>query len=107
TSYTVVGVMPAAFTFPDRDTVAWVPFFVEPVTTPGRGGFSISMFQAIGRLRPGATAAQAAAEGTARGRSIPDPGVVAMAVFGSNGPVNVSAVPMLDALTGDVKPAML
>ena len=44
------------------------------------------MFQALGRLREGATAAQAAAEGTARGRAAPAHGVVAMAVFGSTAP---------------------
>jgi len=107
TTYTIIGVMPATFAFPDRETRAWVPFYVQPVTTPGRDGFSISMFQAVGRLREGVTPAQAAAEGTARGRSVPDPGVVSMAVFGSNGPVNVTVVPMLEALTGDVKPAIL
>lgn len=107
TTYTIVGVMPAAFAFPDRETRAWVPFYVEPVTTPGRGGFSISLFQAIGRLREGVTPPQAAAEATARGRSVPDPGVVSMAVFGSNGPVNVTVVPMLEALTADVRPAIL
>ena len=65
------------------------------------------MFQAIGRLRPGATPEQAAAEGTARGRAVPDPGVVSMAVFGSNGPAEVTAVPLLQALTGEVRPAIL
>jgi len=107
TPYTVVGVMPATFAFPDRETAAWVPFYVEPVTEPGREGFRISMFQAIGRLRPGTTAEQAGAEGTARGRTVGDIGVVAMAVFGSNGAVHVSAVPLLQALTGDVRPAIL
>ena len=107
TTYTIVGVMPSPFFFPDRETRAWVPFYIEPVTTPGRQGFSISMFQAMGRLRPGIMAQQAAAEGTARGRSVPDPGVVAMAVFGSNGPVDVIASPLLQALTADVKPAIL
>ncbi len=107
TTYTVVGVMPEGFAFPDRDTRAWVPFYVEPVNTPGSQNFSISMFQAVGRLRPGATPQQAAAEGTARGRSVPDPGVVAMAVFGSNGPAEITVLPLLDSLTGDVKPAIL
>src|SRR3954469_302074 len=107
TTYTIVGVMPASFAFPDRDTAAWVPFDVVPVTTPGRDGFSISMFQAVARLRPGVTAEQAAAEATARGRTVGNIGVVAMAVFGSDGPVTVSAVPMLQALTSDVRPAIL
>ena len=107
TTYTIVGVMPASFAFPDHESAAWVPLYVEPVTTPGRGGFSISLFQAIGRLRPQVTADQAAAEGTARGRSGGDVGVMAMAVFGSHGPVIVTAVPLLQALTGDVRPAIL
>src|SRR5262249_12003252 len=106
-TFTIVGVMPASFAFPDADTAAWVPFYVEPVTSPGGKGFSISMFPAIGRLRPGVTPQQAAAEGTARGRTVPDIGVVNMAVFGSNGPAVVTAVPILEALTGDVKPAIL
>jgi putative ABC transport system permease protein len=107
TTYTIIGVMPASFAFPDRESAAWVPFYVEPVTQPGRDGFSISMFQAIGRLRPGATAAQASAEGTARARTVGNIGVVTMAVFGTNGAANVSATPMLQALTADVRPAIL
>src|SRR5207248_2223688 len=69
TTYTVVGVMPASFAFPNRDTRAWVPFYVQPPVTPGKGGMSISMFQGIGRLKPGVTPAQAAAEGTTLGRA--------------------------------------
>ncbi|HMC76848.1 MAG TPA: ABC transporter permease [Vicinamibacterales bacterium] len=107
TNYTVVGVMPATFAFPDRETRAWLPYRVRPVTTPGQDGFYVSIFQAIGRLRPGATVEQAAAEGTARGRAAPDRGPVTMAVFGSNGPVDVSVVPLMQALTGEVKPAIL
>ncbi len=107
TPYTIIGVMPASFAFPDSETRAWTPFYVQPVTTPGKEGHTLSMFQAIGRLRPGATPEQAAAEGTARGRAAPSPGVVAMAVFGSNGPVEVTAVPLLQALTGDIRPAIV
>jgi putative ABC transport system permease protein len=105
--HTIIGVMPPGFAFPDTTTRAWVPFHVRPVVTPGVEGFSISMFQAIGRLRDGVTPAQAAAEGTARGRNVPPHTPVAMAVFGSSGTIEVSAVPLLDALTGDVKPAIL
>ena len=110
-TYTIVGVMPASFAFPDRETRAWLPFYIEPPTTPDKAGVSISMFQALGRLRPGATAPQAAAEGTALGRAAipaaPHERVVAIAVFGSDGPVDVTVVPMLQALTGDVRPALL
>jgi len=106
-TYTVVGVMAADFDFPDRETRAWIPFYIPPVITPGKPGRSIAMFQSVGRLRAGATPQQAAAEGTARGRSVPDPGPVTMAVFGSNGPVEVAAVPLLESLVSDVKPAIL
>ena len=107
TTYTVVGVMAASFVFPDRETRAWLPFRVRPVITPGQEGFYVSIFQAIGRLRPGATIEQAAAEGTARGRSTPDRGPVTMAVFGSDGPVDVTVLPLMQALTGEVRPAIL
>jgi predicted permease len=107
TTYTVIGVMPADFAFPDRVTRAWTPFRIDPVVRPNTPGFSISMFQAMGRLREGVTPAQASAEGTARARNTPPHTPVAMAVFGSDGPAEVSAVPMLDALTGEVKPAIL
>ena len=107
TTYTIVGVMPSEFAFPDRTTRAWMPLHVPPLMTPGRPGFSLSMFQAIGRLREGVTPSQAAAEGTARGRNAP-----AHAPSGDGGvrqhwPVEVTAIPVLDALTGEVKPAIL
>lgn len=107
TPYTVVGVMPPWFAFPDMATRGWVPFRVRPVVTPGLTGFSISMFQAIGRLKPGATPAQASAEGTARGHNAPSHAPVAMAVFGSSGPIEVTAVSLLDSLVADVKPAIV
>jgi putative ABC transport system permease protein len=103
----IVGVMPASFAFPDRETRAWQPFYIHPVTEPNKPGRYISIFQAVGRLRDGITPEQAEAEGTARGRSTPNPGPVAMAVFGSNGLVDVHAVPFLQALTGKVRDAIL
>jgi transposase len=51
--------------------------------------------------------AQAAAEATSRARSALDMGVVARALFGAVGPINVSAVPELEAMTADVRPAVL
>ncbi|HEX9366046.1 MAG TPA: ABC transporter permease, partial [Vicinamibacterales bacterium] len=106
-THAIVGVMPASFDFPNRDTRAWVPLLVGPMTVPGKPGRRLQLLQAVGRLRAGSTPRQAAAEGTARGRTTGDPGPVAMAVFGSNGPVEVTVVPMLEALVGDVKPAIL
>lgn len=107
TTYTVVGVMPASFGFPDRSTRAWLPFLVRPMTVPNQRGVSLQMFQAVGRMRDGVTPQQVAAEGTARGAAVPTHNAVTMAVFGSNGALDVTALPLLDAMTGEVRPAIL
>ena len=106
-SYTIGGVLPPGFNFPDDETCVWLPYQVRPVVTRESAGRHISIFSAIARLRPGATAAQASEEGTARARQAPDAGLTAVAVFGSNGPAQIAAVPMLNALTGDVRQALL
>jgi putative ABC transport system permease protein len=110
-SYTVVGVMPASFMFPDRETRLWTAMRVKPMKDPGNPkATSISLFNALGRLGPGATPAQAASEGTAIGRGIPLEGtarMVAMAVFGSTGAVEVSAPPLLSDMVSKVRPAIL
>jgi putative ABC transport system permease protein len=103
---TVVGVMPKNFAFPDRDTRAWTPWAVVSVLSED-GGRRVVIFSALARLRQGATVAQAAAEGTRVARSAPDPGLAAVAMFGGNGPADISAVPALDMMTADVKPAVL
>lgn len=105
--HTVVAVMPRAFAFPDRDARAWVPFRVLPVVGENAQMRLISVFGALARLKPGATPAQAAAEATARGRGAPDPGLTATAMFGSRGPVEITAVPLLEAMTADVHDALL
>jgi putative ABC transport system permease protein len=100
-SYRIVGVLPDHAAYPDRDTLAWVPFHVEP----GTGGF-MSMFEAIARLRPGSTPAQAADEATARALAAPVPPNLDMtvrAIFGAGGAVRVSVMPLREALTGDVR----
>jgi putative ABC transport system permease protein len=96
--YTVLGVLPDAAAFPDRQTQAWVPFRVQPAT-----GNLLSMFSAVATLRAGATPAQAAAEGTGRGRFAPDTGLTTTAIFGSAGPIEIAATPLREALTADVR----
>jgi putative ABC transport system permease protein len=96
--HVVVGVLPDAQAYPDARTRAWVPFDVpRPVDT------SLSMFNAIARLRPGVSPAQAASEGTARGRFVKPTAMTTTAIFGGDGPVTVAAVPLQDALTADVR----
>ena len=55
---TVVGVLPAGFSFPSPDVEVWTPL-VLPAFEPGALGLS---FPAVGRLRPGVSPEQAAAE---------------------------------------------
>lgn len=105
-SLTVVGVMPREFAFPDRQTRAWTPWAVASVIGD-QGVHRVSIFAALARLRPGVTPAQAASEGTARARSAPDPGLAAVAMFGGNGPAEIAAVPAIDMMTAEVKPALV
>ena len=105
--YRIVGVMPAAFYFPDPAGVAWRPFYIAPVLGKDPNARSVSLFGAIARLRPEATVEQASAEGTARSRTAPDLNMVGIAVFGTRGPATVRATPYLAAITADVKPALL
>ena len=101
-SYTAIGVLPDAQAYPDRQTRAIVPYAVRPAA----GNF-LAVFNAVAALRPGVTAAQAASEGTARGRTAADTGLTTMAIFGSNGPVGITAQPLRDALTADVRQPLL
>lgn len=96
--YTIVGVLPDALAFPDRQARAIVPYAVPPVN-----GNALSLFSAVAALRPGATAAQASAEGTARGRQAKDTGLTTMAIFGNNGPIAIEAQPLAESLTADVR----
>ena len=104
--YTVVGVMPAGFHFPDRETQAWVPAQVAQVFSDGGDRISLQIFGAIGRMRSGATPEQVAAEGTARARSTRDPGTAALALFGSAEPPTVTATPALEVVVAEVRPAI-
>lgn len=95
---TVVAVIPDDAGYPDRQTRAWMPFRVQPPN-----GNLLSMFEAIARLKPGVTKEQAVAEGTARGRFAASTGMTTTAIFGGDGPVEVSARTVSDALTSDVR----
>lgn len=103
---TVIGVMSRDFAFPDRETRAWLPMPVGGVLG-ANGVRRIQIFGAMARLKPGVTPQQAAAEATARARTAPDPGFAAVAMFGSDAPSDVSVTPAIDAMTADVRPAII
>lgn len=56
--YTVIGVMPEGFLFPENEAL-WLPLPLDPSATPRRDGIWLSV---VGRLRDGRTMDQAAAE---------------------------------------------
>jgi predicted permease len=101
-AHTIVGVLPDAMAFPDRTIRAWLPYRVAPVA-----GNSLALFNAIAAVRAGSSPSQAAAEGTARGRFAPDTAMTATAIFGSNGPIAVNALPLQSALTAEVRRPLL
>lgn len=105
-AHTVVGVMPADFAFPDRRARLWTPYAVPPIGADPTAE-RIRLFSAVGRLHPGVTPAQAAAEGTAVARAAPRNQQVSDLVFGSGGELVVRARTLLDEMTATVRPALL
>jgi predicted permease len=95
-SYTVVGILPAWFTWPDSKVELWTPLYHEKTPALMRM-FDAHSFDVVGRLRPGVTMQQASRELNALQRQIrrdhPD------------GPVNdaVNLRSLVDAETYDIK----
>jgi putative ABC transport system permease protein len=59
--FTVVGVMPRGFFFPERESEFWTPLAMESDEANGRGDHYLHV---VARLKPGVSAEQAAAEVT-------------------------------------------
>jgi putative ABC transport system permease protein len=93
----IVGVMPASFGFPSRNTDAWVPLgFVY--TDGGRGNFFVDV---IGRLAPGVSAARA--ESDLRGVAAR----LARLYPEEDTDLSVAITPLRDALTHGVRSTVL
>jgi len=105
--YTIVGVMPRDFMFPNAETAAWTPSSIVPVKGTDDDTIRMMIFSAMARLKPGVSPEQASSEATARGRAATDPRQAAIALFGSNGPLDVSVRPARDVITAEVRPALL
>lgn len=102
----IVGVMPRGFVFPDRETAAWLPMPVGRVAG-ANGVRRIQIFAAMARLKADVTPQQGAAEATSRARTAPDPGFAAVAMFGNNAPPDIALTPAVEAMTADVRPAIV
>lgn len=100
---TVIGVMPPDFHFPTRTTQLWVPVVMDTRNIGDLWGSG--NYQILGRLRPGATAAQAQSELRAIGPQLRhanpvwDPGPT----YGEDATV----VPLQIQMSGDVRPTLL
>lgn len=93
----IIGVMPRGFAFPQKETELWVPM-VAGRRAESRGAFWL---QAIGRLKPGVTVAQAQTDMTVIADRLQQQFPDALLGYG------VNIVGYHDQLVGRVKPALL
>jgi len=98
--YTIIGVMPRWFVFPEQKVQIFLPVYheqkPEDMATIDNHGFSV-----IGRLRPGVGRQQAAQEVSVIVQRIHDAHLDN--AFLSSG---AALRPLIDALVGDIKPAL-
>jgi predicted permease len=95
--YTVIGIMPAWFDFPEPTTQLWTPVYhdrpVELMTSLSKHGFRV-----VGRLMPGVSAAQGVTDLSLISRRIHNEHLSEPFVFrGAN------SRPLLEDIVGDVK----
>jgi putative ABC transport system permease protein len=95
--YTVIGVMPAWFDFPDSSTQLWTPVYHDRPADQ-MASFSNHQFRVVGRLKPGVSASQGVADlsiisGRAHNDHLNDPFVFR----------NASSRPLLEHIVGEIK----
>jgi len=95
--HTVVGVLPADFHFPDRETDAWISLQPGPDERAQRSGFWLG---SVARLRPGTTVAQAQIEMDAVARRL-------ARTHAADRDLGVTLVGLQDDLTAPLRPALL
>jgi putative ABC transport system permease protein len=93
---TVLGVMPASFTFPEKNTELWIPIAISPQRKQARNAIS---YKAVGRLKPGVTIEQARSDMGAIAKRLDDQ------YFQSGYGINL--IPLHDQETRTVRPALL
>ncbi|MGB7921784.1 MAG: ABC transporter permease [Pyrinomonadaceae bacterium] len=103
-SFTVVGIMPPSFSFPERPSnpiEAWAPVGLDANQTGMKGRGNHPGLTAIARLKPGVTFAEARANMESVARSL------AQQYPDSNAENTVTMTTLNEELTGDVRPALL
>jgi putative ABC transport system permease protein len=97
-SYTVIGVMPKWFHFPDQDDQLWVPLDLRPDEFTNRVDRSVLV---AARLKQTVGLQQARAQMDAAGRQL------AQQYPATNAGVSAEVVLLRDQIVGDVRPAIL
>jgi len=95
--YTVIGIMPAWFNFPDSSTQLWTSVYHDNPEDE-MTSFSRHMYRVVGRLKPGVSAAQGAADLSLISRRIHDAHLNDPFVFRS-----AKSRPLLEHMVGDIK----
>ena len=95
--FTVIGVMPPGFHFPDAATEFWIPLGLQPQQRTARNSHYLRV---VGRLAPDATWATARADMTAIGRQL------AREFPRTNDGVGITVIPLADEVTADTRRAL-
>lgn len=98
--YTVIGVMPSWFAYPDQTMQLWTPLYHEE-SPQLMQALDDHEFRPIGRLKPGETEAQATAELSVLTRRLHDQHLDIPFVSKA-----ASSRPLLEAMVGDTKTAL-
>jgi predicted permease len=96
-TYTVIGVMPAWFDFPDSSTQLWTPVYHDKPEDE-MTSLSNHMFRVVGRLKPGVSASQSVADLSVISQRIHDEHLSDPFVFRS-----ASSRPLLEHIVGEIK----
>jgi predicted permease len=95
--YTVIGIMPAGFDFPDPATQLWTPVYHDRPPQMMEA-LDAHMFRVVGRLKPGVTAAQGVADLSVISQRIHNEHLSEPFVYR-----NANSRPLLEAIVGDIK----
>ena len=95
--YTVIGVMPAWFDFPDPSTQLWTPVYHD-MPEEQMTAFNQHMFRVVGRLKPGVSGAQGVADLSVISQRIHNEHLNDPFVFQS-----ARGRPLLEHIVGDIK----
>lgn len=100
--FLVVGVMPAGFHFPNRETEIWTPLAVQP-PQGHPGAVMLIAFSGLARLADGVELATAQAEGQTVVQRLQQD---SRAPSASLPPATLSVTPLLEEMVGNLRPAL-